>query len=445
MTFQTHIVHRELPADRHHGKGRRMNQKSASAVAIQQDTSSLSLSFKIYLIWTVILFARPQDFLTFLAPFRIALLFTVIALAAIFFGPERISGRLIPNGIARKFGLLYLIMILGIPFANHRGYAFQGTFLYYPTNVLFFYLSMIHLDSIKKIRTMSLVLCLSILFYGLLGLLKGHFTGGRLYFGTMYDPNDLAFYMVGLFPISVLFLFKANSMRMRVVAACALAIAPLVIILTASRGGLVSLSVVLMILFMTHLGGIKRSYKVVILVIVAAAVSTFSGKIDITRFDTLFGLKQDYNLTSEEGRLSVWESAFTLIAKNPVTGVGVACFPRAFGYLRMTEGRIPAWKATHNSYLQIWTELGFPGIVLFLAMIYASIRVFWRTMKRNALDAEQRDLKLLSGLLLTGYAGLLVGAFFLSQGYSLQFTLFFALGAAFEELLGRLPAGTGIV
>jgi O-antigen ligase len=416
-----------------------MNQ-SVSTVATQQDTSSLG--FKIYLIWTVILFARPQDFLTFLAPFRIALLFTLIALAAVVFGPERISGRLIPNGIARKFGLLYLIMILGIPFADHRGYAFGWTFLVYPINVLFFYLSMIHLDSFNKIRKTSLVLCLSILFYGLLGLLKGHFAGGRLYFGTMYDPNDLAFYMVGLFPISILFLFKANSMRTRVVAASTLAIAPLVIVLTGSRGGLLSLSIVLTLLFMTRLGGIKRSYKVVILVIVAAAVLLFSDKINLARFDTLFGLEQDYNVTSDVGRISVWETAFTLIADNPVTGVGAGCFPRAFGYLRQAEGRTPTWKAAHNAYLQIWTELGFPGLVVFLALIYASIRSFRRIMKRKAIDPEQRDLQLLSSLLLTGYAGHLVGAFFLSQGYSLQFTLFFALGAAFEELFRRLPAGT---
>lgn len=411
-----------------------MYRKSATAASVPR-AETLSPAFKTYLVWTAILFGRPQDFLTFLEPVRIALVFTVLVLATILFGRRSLAlDQLLGSGISRKFALLYLIMILGIPFADHRSRAFSWTFTVYLANVLFFYISLFHLDSVKKVRLTALVLCCSALFYGLLGLVMGHFAGGRLSFGSMYDPNDLAFYMVGLFPISILFLVTANSMRTRLLAAAVLGIAPLVIILTGSRGGLLSLSIVLAIMFLTRLGGLKRSYKAVILLIVAVGVSIFFQRINVARYDTLFGLEDDYNITSETGRISVWKTGFKLIAAHPFTGVGASCFPRAFGYLRAAEGRTPIWRAAHSAYIQIWAELGYPGIIVFLALIYGTIRKLKWVYRQKAPDSERTDLKLLSGLLLIGLWASLFGGLFLSQAYSLQFTLFFAMAATLEKL-----------
>jgi O-antigen ligase len=395
---------------------------------------TMSISFKLFLIWTFVLIGRPQDYLPFLVPLRIALIFTIPTLIATLCAQKRLSwGELFKIGIARKYTLLFLLMIIGIPFADHRGIAFVYVFFYYVVNMVYFYLAVLQLDSFRKIRATVYVLSLSVLFYGLFGLALGQIKAGRFFFGTMYDPNDIALFMVGMFPMSIVFLGKTNKTLTRVMAAAVIAVAPLITFMSASRGGLLSLAVVLVILFLTRVGNVKRSYKIAVVGLLVSLLFLYSDKLNLDRYYELLAPKQEYNITSDTGRLRVWETAFTLIAANPITGVGAGCFPRAFGYERGREGLPPAWKAAHNAYIEIWAEVGFPGIIVFLAIIFGCLKSFLRTMRRKLEGAESADISSLSGLILIGFAGYLVGSFFLSQAFSLQFTLFFAFAAVMDN------------
>jgi O-antigen ligase len=151
-------------------------------------------------------------------------------------------------------------------------------------------------------------------------------------------------------------------------------------------------------------------------------------------------MEEDYNVQSETGRLAVWDTAFQLISENPITGVGANCFPRAFGYKRNAQGRAPVWIATHNAYLQIWSEIGYPGFIIFMIIIYSSIRSFWKTSRKDPKSSEDGDLILIGGCALIGFSGHLVGVFFLSQAYGMQFTFFFVLAAVFERFWAKMPA-----
>jgi hypothetical protein len=50
---------------------------------------------------------------------------------------------------------------------------------------------------------------------------------------------------------------------------------------------------------------------------------------------------------------------------------------------------------------------------------------------------EAAEISALSGLMLLGFIGLLVSGFFISQGYSIFATLYFALAAAMARLQAR--------
>jgi O-antigen ligase len=420
---------------------RRPDGRRGVALGVREG-SGTPTSFKLFLIWTFILFGRPQDYLPFLALLRPALILTVLTLIATMAAQERMSwSDLFKIGIARKYTLFYLLMIFGIPFANMRYYAFAWTFLFYSVNMIYFYVALLQLNSAKRIISTVYVLTLAILFYGCFGLVAGGLAKGRFSVGTMYDPNDIALFMVGLSPMSIFFLRRTNKTRTRVMAAAVLGIALLITLMAASRGGLLSLLAVLLLLFFTKAGRLKLVYKIAV---VAAVVSMFfvieyRYEVNLARYDTLMMMKKDYNVTSETGRLETWKTAFKLVSANPITGVGAACFPRAFGYERAVEGRPPAWRAAHSAYIQIWTELGYPGIIVFLVIIYGCLRSFLRTMKLKAQDEETEDIPFLAGLILIAFAGHLVGSSFLSQAYSAQFTLFFVFGAALDNLLLRQP------
>ena len=118
--------------------------------------------------------------------------------------------------------------------------------------------------------------------------------------------------------------------------------------------------------------------------------------------------------------------------------MGVNGFWQAIGTMRADENITPVWQAPHNSYVEILTETGLLGTVPFVLLIATSVKRF-NALRRRGGSFTDPDLDLLPGILLVGFVSLLVAAFFLSQAYSLPFTLFFAVAAA---LTGIAEANT---
>jgi len=72
-------------------------------------------------------------------------------------------------------------------------------------------------------------------------------------------------------------------------------------------------------------------------------------------------------------RLIVWESAAKMIWDYPL-GIGFGVFPWYMQYY----SDIVMWKATHNIYLRVATEAGFPALLVFLALIGFFLRDAFR-------------------------------------------------------------------
>jgi len=98
----------------------------------------LGPSFICFLIWTFIAIARPQDFMTFLVPLRPVLVICVITIAVMF-----LEGVSFPRGMLRLTEvrlvlLLCLVMLVGAPFAVHRGVSFSFLTSVMPATLLYF-------------------------------------------------------------------------------------------------------------------------------------------------------------------------------------------------------------------------------------------------------------------------------------------------------------------
>lgn len=150
---------------------------------------------------------------------------------------------------------------------------------------------------------------------------------------------------------------------------------------------------------------------------------------------SLTEIESDYNVSDEFGRVEIWGRGLQLILSNPITGVGVNCFPMAIGYEREAEGKIPKWQAAHNSYIQIATETGVIGFIIFIAIIIACLKNFSHYSRMETSSPEAREFKTIAGLLQMGFIGSLISAFFLTQGYSILFTLFFVFSAVLRKLV----------
>lgn len=400
------------------------------------------MSFRLFLVCSFFLLGRPQDVLIFLQAVRPALVFTVVAMAALVFGgrqQELSAGLSMPE--SKRYLLFYLIMIVGVPFASHKGLAFGGVFQMYLINVLFFILLVSQVNSLQRLKTLVWVVCISTLMYSFFGgLLQGGGAGRFQAFGNALDPNDTAYVLLSLFPLCLYFVRFDEGLLKKIVAVAAVFSAIAIILQTGSRGGFMGLGTVLLILLLTKAGSIGKGYKILFVVMLASTFLLMRDKIDVERYLTLTDVSSDYNVSSAGGRIELWKSAIDLALANPITGVGVECYSFAHLQARQLAGEsYLRWQYTHNSFLQVAAEVGLVGFALFVLINLRSLFTFFR-VSRIQLQSQPREaseIRALGGLMLLGFAGLLVSGFFLSQGYSLFSTFYFALAAA----MGRLQAG----
>ena len=186
-------------------------------------------------------------------------------------------------------------------------------------------------------------------------------------FNTQIDPNDLsAFYIVGVVIGLDLLYEKKGYLALNLVSV----IAGLVtILMTGSRGGLVSVIALIMFIFIlsNKNKGVKKvvvNILIVSVIIVALyiLVSKFVSTESLTRIFTIDDSKIGY--TSGAGRLALWKYGVSLFVQKPLIGWGWG------GYNTLSV-------ASHNTYLSMLLDTGIIGMVLFvIPMVMIYIRAF---------------------------------------------------------------------
>ncbi len=407
---------------------------------LNTDDNHHQLSFYIFLILIFILIGRPQDSLSFLRPFRLALLFTLLAFISTFINKHNSFRKILDINESIKYVLFFLRMIFGIPFAIHRGNSFNYIFTKYLSNILFFCIFVVQVTSIKKLEKVLFVLCLSVFLYSIFTMATGSFSDETWhharYFeaGTMFDPNDMAYFFVSMLPLVFYFVLR-KPLYKKNIAVISVIVSFYIILLSGSRGGFLGLATVFILIAFTKLGGLKVSHKIILVVFLIIGSAYYGHNIDMDRYLTMTNIEDDYNVTDESGRLSIWKRGFQMTLSHPITGVGVNCFHIGIGYQREAEGEIPKWQAPHNSYVQVLAETGIIGFFVFMSLIFNCIKNF-HYLSRDKLisDGAPHPYTYIAGLFKVGFLGSLVCAFFLSQAYSIFFTLYFALSAVLRHL-----------
>jgi O-antigen ligase len=242
---------------------------------------------------------------------------------------------------------------------------------------------------------------------------------GRLVWNNVYhNPNDLG--VLSLLALGVALAVLATSTVRRVArigAAISAAILIVVIVMTKSRGVLLGLIVgmgpaALRLVF-------SKSRRLIYVIIGAIALlllvptstwDRYTGMGKLTSTDTL--AEADPEGSAAE-RWEIQKSAWKIFASNPLTGVGLGNFSVAnLRYLPRL-----GLKDTHNTYLNLATELGLPGLLLWLALVYSvmkatrNARVKWGTA---ALGIEYIWIERATlGFLVAGFVGTYWGLTFL--------------------------------
>jgi O-antigen ligase len=238
--------------------------------------------------------------------------------------------------------------------------------------------------------------------------------------------------VVSLLSFAVCVLIGSFGKLAKILALASIVLGVLLALYTGSRGGLLGLGTFLLLFLFVRVRGVPKTAKVLMVVVLAVVALVNVDKINLDRYRTLGELGSDYNVTTEFGRIGIWQRGLQLFASHPLTGVGVTRFGEAIGTTRLEENFLPEWQAPHNSYIQVLTETGVFGGAAFLLLITTCVAILVGVM-REAGKADE-DVGRLAAVLLVGFIAQLVSAFFLSQAYSMFFTLMFAVSASLKGI-----------
>ncbi len=211
--------------------------------------------------------------------------------------------------------------------------------------------------------------------------------------GPFGSPNSLAGFMIlAFFPAALAALTKNLSPILRVFSGYLALMFVSGLVLSISRGGLLAFSLCLLLL--PWFCGFKKKYAAIWtgLLILAAGVTVALLLVFSTRFQARWE-----NFAGEGGertRPEMWQAAWDVFLEHPVFGSGLGSY-RYFLDQYRPEGFTAEPYHVHNDYLEVASDLGVVGVLLFFGVLGWLAILTWRAWlampDRVALDEVLRN------------------------------------------------------
>jgi len=235
-------------------------------------------------------------------------------------------------------------------------------------------------------------------------LFAKEFLAPKRAFVPFFSPNLLAGYLIAVIMICLNITVRRRKEKdgLFFLSVFCLFISSLTLFFTKSVGGWLIFTIIFSLFLLLGKLLNKKSILIIFsLIIIFSAIA-------INRELTAVHFKKP--LFSLDKRISYWKETVKIIALHPLTGVGV-------GNFSLKETR-----AAHNSYLQIWAEMGILGLLSWLVIVFIFI-------KKGIKNLSSKNGYYSLGILMSGLSFLLYNlidfSFFISQN---AFLFWIALG-----------------
>ena len=386
---------------------------------------------------------RIQDAFPILGKLQLPLLalFAALVMFASVRHPVRTINAIRNQPTSKLIIALAIIMLIGLPFSLWRGHSAEFLLKSYIADVVFYVLVASTVRTVRDIEWYALMNLYGALAFATVVALFFHVgDDGRLGGLIYYDANDFALVMVCTIPFAFYFLTKGNKGSRRIAAVIALGMFLTAMVKSGSRGGFIGLIAVMLYILLFYRAIPSRTR----LLITVAGVALFFGFASDKYWKmmgTILHPTEDYNYTSNEGRVEVWKRGMTYMLQNPVVGVGVAAYPMAEGGSDLAlslqaQGKGFKWSVAHNSFLETGAELGFPGLGVFVAMLIVTGVSLSRISRRGrwAPWVTKREISL-AQMLIAAIVGFAVSGIFVSAEYFAYLYFLLALSVGLVKLV----------
>jgi O-antigen ligase len=154
-------------------------------------------------------------------------------------------------------------------------------------------------------------------------------------------------------------------------------------------------------------------------------------------------LIESADIGSSQARLILLTSSIEMTLQHPLFGVGPGQFSYQLWEGRKKQGLQTLFNETHNTYTQVSSELGLPGLVIFIGILVSSIRALRSVTRLRSSQHYRLPPRVLetADSLLLALVVLSVCACFLSLAWGLLFFVVPAIVAAFHRTVqSALPS-----
>jgi O-antigen ligase len=369
---------------------------------------------------------------------HIQLVIGILALVALL-GSQRAL-----NWVSTKEGKYLLLftawMLIGIPFSVWRSHSVSVFINNWLESLLVFMLVTGFCLTNRHLKIVVSTVGLATFCLALFALAYGSLASGRLYLfpiGKYSNPNDLALVLLVGLPFLWLLTRRPRGIGFSLLIWGAASIAVIWVVLqTGSRGGLVAMAGMTLILFLRASLGMKMILLTVVLVLIPSMLLLMPGSIK-ARYATLVENSEDldsgerqteFAVSSEENRLFLLQKSLLFTARRPIFGGGAGNFTVMVMHEFEDLHIVGPHRESHNTYTQISSELGIPALLLFIAAFAGNIRRLTRALKERLSDRPLGTAILLS---LIGWS---ISAFFNSIAYDGYAPLLLGLSVAFIRI-----------
>jgi O-Antigen ligase len=386
-----------------------VEQTSKPAVKRSRRREPLGFPYFGLILFMVVYFARPEDWIPGLAAVHLAKITGILILLALAFSSSQIRWHM-PLEVIFLTLLVVQLWLAAIFSPVWRGGAFNVMLDFSKVLPLVIVIYVV-VRSMKGLRWILFVQAASVATLAFISIVSGRTLQGRLQSvlsGMSGDPNDLAVVIDLSLPLCLAFALTTRSHWKKLAWTLAMLAMIYAVVLTASRAGALALVVGALVCLWQIGVKSRRLYLLVLVPVALLVISLYFGTALRARFEqTIIDPVTNSHSTgaseSAQIRRELLFQSLRVTAQHPLFGVGPGDFAVVSG----------VWRVTHNSYTQLSAEGGIPAFLLY-------VLIFWRAVANlREIRKYAKGIRLISMALEASLAAYLVGSFFLSHAYQL--------------------------
>jgi O-antigen ligase len=254
------------------------------------------------------------------------------------------------------------------------------------------------------------------------------------------NPNDLATHLL-ISGVFLLFLLFSPKIPLRLVGLALMAATLFALLKTGSRGLFIALVFCILAAFFLSRHRILLlavAVPVAVLSLLTLPSATRSRLFSIVLSEEAAPMTEDGDYGSQLERVEMLKKGIAFTLSHPLFGVGPGMFAEAVRGEDQQKGSRTPFLNTHNTYVQVSSESGFPGLIFYVATLIFTLGMNYRVFRLSHGVPHLYDVWRISFTLLIATVGYAGACMFHHLAYTAHLPILAGMSIALQNAVSRV-------